>query len=395
MLRLYLLATAAALAVLGAAPAHAQAIFPTNTPPSPAGAPVSAPPIATEAAQPVPAAEPLPVSVRLEGLSPVYQQLNRCSAAALTIQLSYFDWEGDYTRSINGLNPHGEDVAVRIEEMTQFARTQGFGAIDRVAGTADLLKRLIAAGLPVLVEQSYYEGEGGFEAWLAHNRVVMGYDDAEGVFYTYDSLLGNGPDNRGRPIPYDEFDERWRAFNRDYLVIYRPADEARVQSILGADWDTAANWASALAAAEADAAAGKDDGFTAFNRGSALLALGQPEAAAAAFDQARAAGLPWRMFWYQYGLFEAYLQVGRYDDVLAQANSVMATTPGVEEMYYYLGRANQALGNLDRAQGYYEAALRRNQFFGPPMVALNSLRAQPTAVPGPAAAPTAGGRVSG
>ncbi len=32
---------------------------------------------------------PLPASTRLTGLRAVYQQFNRCSAAALTIQLSY------------------------------------------------------------------------------------------------------------------------------------------------------------------------------------------------------------------------------------------------------------------------------------------------------------------
>lgn len=367
-------------------PATAQNIFPTNTP-----TPSTPVPLRADAASSPPPA------VRLEGLSPVYQQLNRCSAAALTIQLSYFDWEGDYTATINGLNPNIEDVAVRLDEMTAFARAQGLGAIDRLGGTASLLKALIAAGFPVLIENVYYEGEGGFDAWLAHNRVIMGYDDEAGEFYAYDSLLGNGNDNRGRPIPYAEIDDRWRAFNHDYLVLYRTQDEALVQAILGVDWDAAANAANAYEMALAEADTDAADGFTYFNIGTALNVLGRYDEAAAAFDEAFTRGLPWRMLWYQYGPLEAYTQVGRYDDVMAKANTVLATTPGVEEMYYYLGLAYEGEGNLDRAQGYFEAALRRNRFYeaaslaleqvsGTPAPALST--AIPTPLPPPAILPT-------
>ena len=38
--------------------------------------------------------------------------------------------------------------------------------------------------------------------------------------------------------------------------------------------------------------------------------------AASAFDEARRIGLPYRMLWYQFGPFEAYLRVGRYQDVI-------------------------------------------------------------------------------
>src|SRR5690349_18779277 len=80
----------------------------------------------------------LPPTVRLTGLRPVYQQFNRCSAAALTIQLSYFGWQGSYEDTIRGLNPNPEDVAVRLDEMAMFARAQGLSAVFRNGGTLDL-----------------------------------------------------------------------------------------------------------------------------------------------------------------------------------------------------------------------------------------------------------------
>jgi tetratricopeptide (TPR) repeat protein len=69
------------------------------------------------------------------------------------------------------------------------------------------------------------------------------------------------------------------------------------------------------------------------------------------------------MMWYQYGPFEAYYHVGRYDDVIALAREVIGTTPGVEEMYYYAGLAYEAQGDAERAKSNYEVALWRNNSF--------------------------------
>jgi tetratricopeptide (TPR) repeat protein len=328
----------------------------------------------------------LPSAMRLSGLSPVYQQVNRCSAAALTIQLSYFnEFEGTYDGVIQFLNPHLEDVAVRLDEMITYAETLGLRAVERTGGTVQLLKELVAGGFPVLVENSYFDGPDGLNDWMGHNRVIMGYDDAERVLLSYDSLLGNGEDNQGRPIPYDDMDSRWRTFNRDYLVVYRPADEARLQAIMGDQWDAAANAEFTLAMSDAEVELGVDDGFTHFNRGSSLVALGRYEEAAAAFDAAFERDLPWRMLWYQYGPFEAYFQVGRYDDVIRLANETLATSTGVEEMYYYLGLVYEQLGDLQRAAGNMEAAVWRNDNFAAAADALARLRGEPTPTPAPGA----------
>lgn len=351
--------------------------FPTNTPTVPISAAEAAP--AVEIALSMPQTADLPAAVRLDGLSPVYQALNRCSAAALTIQLSYYDWSGTYDDTIRWLNPHPEDVAVRLEEMAEFARLQGFQAIARTGGTLELLKALVAGGFPVLVENVYYEGGGGFRDWLSHNRVIMGYDDAAQTFYAFDSLLGNGEDGRGRPIPYADFDERWKPFNRDYLVIYYPRSEPDLQAILGLHWDETANAEWTLAQSQTEIDENRADGFTYFNLGSSLNTLGRYEEAAAAFDEAIRRGLPWRMMWYQYGPMEAYVQVGRYQDAIQIARDVIATTPGVEETYYYAALAYEGLGETQRAIANLEAAVFRNRNFTEARQALDRLRGTPTA----------------
>ncbi len=307
--------------------------------------------------------EPLPEMVRIQGLRPVYQQVNRCSAAALTIQLSHFEWEGNYDQVIAGLNPHADDVAVRLDEMVSYVQSQGLEAIERVGGTLDLLRHLVAADFPVLIENSYFDGAGGLNDWMSHNRIVMGYDDNLREIYTFDPLLGNGPDNTGRPIPYDDIDNRWRPFNRDYLVIYEAEREAELQAILGEFWDPVAAHEFALTQSQAEIDNGTADGYTYFNLGSSLLATANYVDAATAFDQALSRELPWRMLWYQYGPFEAYLALGRNEDVLRLANSVIVTTPGVEEAYFFVGAAYEQMGELRGALSHYQQSLTRNRNF--------------------------------
>jgi tetratricopeptide (TPR) repeat protein len=304
----------------------------------------------------------------------VWQDLNRCSAAAFTIQLSGYDeFTGDYTAVMRRLNPNPEDVSVRVEEMVEMAKDYGLNGIVRRGGTVELMKQLLYAGFPVLIENSYYDGAGGFKDWMSHNRVLVGYDDAAGVFLIKDSLLGNGDDKLGVRMKYEDVDERWRDFNRDYLVLYRPSQEAALQAVLGPQWDATYNAEWVLQQAAADEAAGKKDSFTTYNRGWALLQLGRTEEAVATFDQAMSVGLPWRFFWYDFSVFEAYLKVGRYDDVINLVQKTIAGTKGIEEMYYYAALAYLAQGNTDRAKANLEAALYRNKFFTEAQTKLDEL----------------------
>lgn len=317
----------------------------------------------------------LPASVRLEGLVPVWQQPNRCSSAALTIQMSYFGYSGTYADSISYLNPNIEDVSVRLEEMAAFAGRNGLWSIIRTGGTIELLQRIVAGGFPVLIENVYFDGADGWNDWMSHNRVMMGYDQATGALYFYDSLLGFGENNVGRVMSHDDVLTRWRPFNYNYMVLYRPEEEAILRAILGDHWDATYNAEQTLAMAEADLNGIYNDSFSVFNKASALLALGRLDEAVAEFDRALGLGLPPRFLWYLFGPFEAYLQVGRYDDVLDLSARVIASTPGVEEVYYYAGRAYEALGDLTRAAANYEVAIFRNANYAEAVDALARVRA--------------------
>src|SRR5690554_6697278 len=80
-------------------------------------------PAAAQDASTVSSPTNIPEEVRIDGLTLVHQDTNRCSAAALSIQLSHFDGvEMTYSDVVRRLNPYGGDVSVRIEEMAEVAR---------------------------------------------------------------------------------------------------------------------------------------------------------------------------------------------------------------------------------------------------------------------------------
>ena len=131
-----------------------------------------------------------------------------------------------------------------------------------------------------------------------------------------------------------------------------------MQRILGRDRDERQMFEHALALSQAEAAARPDDGFAWFNVGTNLVALGRTGEAVEAYDRARTLRLPWRMLWYQFGPFEAYLAEGRLADVQALADANLVQSKDLEESHYFRGRALQAKGQVEAARGAYQAALR-------------------------------------
>ena len=138
-------------------------------------------------------------------------------------------------------------------------------------------------------------------------------------------------------------------------------------------------WQRAGQLAQADIARNSEDPFAWFNLGSALVRLAQETGehrfngdAVAAFDHARQLGLPWRMLWYQFTPYEAYLAAGRNEDVLVLAEATLSSTGGqfVEETHYYYGMALAAIGDSDRATSSLQQALLVNPFYS---VAENAL----------------------
>lgn len=306
-----------------------------------------------------------PPSYSLTGVTHIYQDWNNCGPATLTMALSFYDYpQTDQHVAANWLKPNSEDKNVSPWQMAEYVNTQLDGslrAIVRQGGTMDLLKVLISNDFAVLTEEGY-DPEGQNLGWMGHYLLMSGYDDARQVFTTQDSY--DGPNME---YTYEHVDEYWRHFNRVYLVVYPPAREDELMELLGSDADEDQNWANALERARAETVANQQDAFNWFNMGTNFVGLGMYQEAATAYDQARNLGLPWRMNWYQFGMFEAYLAVGRNDDVIALAQANLNDGGGqyVEETFYYGGLAREAMGETQRAISNLDQAVFFNPNFTP------------------------------
>lgn len=316
---------------------------------------------------------PLPSSKVLTGFRYEPQGWNNCGPATLTTAMSFFGYADNQTRAANWLKPNREDKNVSPWQMAEFVNTQvpelPIYALVRAGGTLDRLKQLINAGYPVIIEAGY-DPEPQRLGWMGHYLLVIGYDDSTQQFITNDSYLG-----AGYRYSYDHIRTFWQHFNYTYIVIYESGSEPDLLALLGEDADLQQNAINALQIATAEATANREDAFAWFNMGTNFVALGLYDRAEVAFDEARRLGLPWRMLWYQFGPFEAYLERGRYSDVLSLAAANLNDGGGqyVEETYYYAALARQALGETPRAIDNLRAVVSFNPNFKPARDLLTSL----------------------
>lgn len=316
-----------------------------------------------------------PSAHRLYGITPVKQGWNNCGPANITMALSYYGWKQDQEVAVSYLKPDREDKNVNPWELVDFVRSQsGVLALTRIGGDMELLKHLLANNFPVLIETGYlYEGSD----WLGHYQTVVGYDDSLQVFYIYDSYLGVGENGSGIPESYEDFDRYWQDFNRTFVVLYRAEEEITIRTILGDRADVTRTSEIALQTAQEEARANPQNAFAWFNLGSSFAALGEYEKAASAYDKARQLGtLPWRITLYQFGPFEAYYNVGRYDDIVFLVDSNFNNGGQyVEEIWYWQGKVLAARGETAQAASSFRQALQRHPGFAAAAEALKSLPA--------------------
>lgn len=237
----------------------------------------------------------------------------------------------------------------------------------RVGGDLNLIKRLVANGFGVILEKGYLvAGEG----WMGHYLTIQGYDDGRGEFHVLDTYRG------ARWERYRDIDERWQQFNRLYIVVYPAERERELALLLGPHQDVTYSIQHALSRAKEEASMQPDNPFAWFNMGSSYVLLRDYRNAVRAFDRARSvgAGLPWRMLWYQFSMYEAYYHTAQYNEVIALADATLGTSSDLEESHYWRGMALAAQGNFEEAQRAFRRALSINPRYTPAADRLEELR---------------------
>jgi len=283
-----------------------------------------------------PSPTPIPGQFLLTGIRHEYQQFNNCGPANLSMALSFWGWEGNQSDTGGYLRHSSFDKNVMPGEMQSFVlENTPYQALTRVGGDLQTIKKLLAAGFPVVIEKGYDPPD---DDWMGHYLTLNGYDD----------------------------------------------QQEQLASILGAQFDETANHEYALQKArqEIEELQGRELYFAWFNLGSSLLALEDYAGAAAAYDQAFAVyptipedERPWRVMWYQDGPYEAYYHMARYQDIINLANTTFFALGEytLEESFYWRGMAKQALDDYNGAVFDLKKAVELNPRYTPALIALDEL----------------------
>ncbi|MEZ4644571.1 MAG: hypothetical protein R3E31_17860 [Chloroflexota bacterium] len=103
-----------------------------------------------------------------------------------------------------------------------------------IGGDVELLKRLLAAGFPIIIEKGLVLED--HDGWMGHYLTLFGYEEASQQFWALDTFLGPF-DSVGRLESYEETMRYWRDFNYRFIVVYAPEQETAVHNnILGSTY---------------------------------------------------------------------------------------------------------------------------------------------------------------
>ncbi len=339
----------------------------------------TAPPTATAVVSPSPTLTPtitltptpLPVKVVLPPPPYEQQDLNSCGPATLNHYLRFYGWGGDLAAINAVIKPNENDRNVNVEELVYFARTRaGWLQTEyRVGGTVELAKKFIAAGIPYMIEVGVHFDQGywpGDDRWGGHYLLLTGYDESLKSFIVHDAWLGPN-----RVVAYTDIDRNWQAFNRVYIMIYKPEQLSTVQSILGSDWDLTENRKHALAQAKGETEQDPKNPLAWFNYGTNLLYFDKYFDAANAYDTARKLNLPQRMLRYQFGPFIAYFHAGRLDDLMSITDYALKLTPTSEETMLWRGWGLYRLGRKQEAVDLWTSSLDIHPEYEDALYAIN------------------------
>jgi tetratricopeptide (TPR) repeat protein len=304
----------------------------------------------------------LPPQVILDAPAWEQQTPNNCGPATLSMALHMYGWEGDQKDIAKQIKPVVADRNVNPEEMAYYVRNNaGWLNIQyRVAGNVQLLKKLIAARYPIMIEGTTSLDPNDAlgpndDLWAAHYLLLTGYDDATQSFTAQDSYHG-----ANQTVTYEKLEEEWKPFNYLYIVLYLPQEEAEIKSILGSDFDEAQNRQHALTLAQEATKADPNDAFAWFNLGSNLVYFERYDEAAQAYDKSRMLPLPLRMFRYQFGPFIAYFQSNRNDDLLVLTDYARGVTDMSEETWLWYGWALYRKNDFKGALAAWNKAISIN-----------------------------------
>lgn len=274
----------------------------------------------------------LPARFQLTPLSYQPQTLNNCGPVTAMSVLSHFGVNVSQSRAAASLKDSGGDPQVSSLELYNYLGRYGLGGVIRYGGTPDLIRELVAAGLPVVVQQRLQSGSN-----TAHFRTVYGY--TAGTLISSDPLLG--PSLR---LSDRNFNRLWHYYNGEYLVMYKPNQASKVRAILGQDFNLAGNWRRILKLGQQNVKRAPNDPYFWWGLGKAQLRLGNASAAAKSFDRAVQIGVPTEYYLYRQEAFEAWNRVDDYRKTMQKTTAALRFDKSGKELLKFRAAARRGLG---------------------------------------------------
>lgn len=326
----------------------------TNSTPTPSNAPLP----------------PIPVSKTLgNGGYHIFQSYNNCGPASLSMALRFYGINVSQAEIGNDLRPYqvprgdNDDKSVTLEELAEKSKEYGFIPIHRPMGNPNIVMQFIANNMPVIARTWTKPSED-----IGHYRVIKGYDQSKGVLIQDDSLQ-----DKNLEYSYFDFNEIWRKFNYEYLVLVPREKEELVNMILKDHRDAKKAWSDAVENSEEELRLNPNDITSRFNLSVALANVEEYERAVEEFEKVEDK-LSFRTLWYQIEPIHAYYQLKNYDRVFQISERILNNhNRAFSELYILRGKSYLELGQSELAKTEFEKAVLYNRNLNEAKILLESI----------------------
>lgn len=287
----------------------------------------------------------------------VFQSFNNCGPAAMSMALRFYGINksqgelGQQLRPYQNTAGNNDDKSVTLSELAEKSKEFDLVPYHRPAGTIQTIKQFISLGYPVIARTWLKPTDD-----IGHFRVIKGY--TENTLIQDDSL-------QGKNLSYSiaEFNEIWKKFNYEYLVLVPEDRKKEAERILGENLNESVAWQKAVKLSEEELAKNPDDIYTRFNLSTALYRVGNYKRSVEEFEKVESR-LPFRTLWYQIEPILSYYELGNYDRVFAITERVLNYhNRAFSELYLLRGNSYLKLGNKSAAQEEFQKAILYNNTF--------------------------------
>ena len=308
-----------------------------------------------------------PISKEIPIRTHAFQSFNNCGPAALSMALSYYGIDKSQQELGQALRPYqipggnNDDKSVTLEELAEKSKEFNLIPYHRPNGNVETLKLFISYDIPIITRTWLKPNDD-----IGHYRVVRGYDETS--FIQDDSLQ-----NKNLKYTFTDFNEIWKKFNYEYLVLIPKEKHEIAEAILGENLDPKISWQKAVELSQKELEKNPEDIYARFNLSVAYYNIGDYQKSVEEFEKVESY-LSFRTLWYQIEPVQAYFELGNYDRVFEITDKVLDYhNRAFSELYLIRGRIYQKQGKLEEAKSEFQKAVQYNINLKPAQEALESI----------------------